>query len=155
MELPHKVCPECRVEYVHEAVECSDCGVALVAPEALGSAGSGLPEASELAMLRAERGGWIQRLADALHAEGIPHRIQSAPAPAGAGGAPVFAVFVRTEDLLRAREVDAAVLHAQLPELGELGAEPTSEEHCPACGHELASDAAECPDCGLSFGEPA
>ncbi len=154
MELPSKVCPECRVEYVPTALECSDCRVPLVDPAALPEAAeAGLPAASELTPIRVENGRWIQALATRLAEDGIAHRVEAAAAAPGRHSDPLFALFVRPEDEAPARAVDAEVLRREIPELAELrGADAErSEDACPACGSAVRADAAECPDCGLNF----
>ena len=154
MELPSKVCPACRVEYVPSALECSDCRVALVDPAALPDpAEAGLSAASDLTPIRVENGRWIQALAACLDEAGIAHRVEAAAAPPGRHSGPLFALFVRPEDEAPARAVDAEVLRRELPELAELrGADvERGEDACPACGSAVRADAPECPDCGLNF----
>lgn len=158
MDLPPKICPECRVEYVHTAVECSDCHVPLVAADALPEAADDrLADLEQLTPIRVESGSWISRLAVRLREEGIAHRVDPAPARRGAHSGPLFALFVRSEDAEAARAVDAEVLRSELPELPDLPGTPSapaSDEACPACGCQAPPDVSECPDCGLNF-EPA
>ncbi len=154
MELPSKICPECRVEYVHTALECSDCHVALVVPEELPARDDRLADLRELTPIRVESGSWISRLAERLREERIPHRVEAAEAPTGRHSGPQYALFVRAEDAEAARAVDTEVLRRELPELSELPDAPAtvdSEEACPACGSAVSPDEAECPDCGLNF----
>lgn len=157
VDLPPKVCPSCRVEYLHTAETCSDCGVDLVlqgeAPEA--PAGE-LPPAEELVMIRAETATWIEGLGRRLEAAEIPFRIEVVPQPASRARGQAFALFVLPEDEERARQIDAKHLRTQLPDLpdAEEGAVPGTgdgEEACPACGTGLPTDASECPECGLCF----
>ena len=55
--------------------------------------------------------------------------------------------------MARAREIDARIEREQIPDVpGDVAAEEGAEG-CPACGHALAPDAEECPDCGLYLGE--
>jgi hypothetical protein len=155
-----KRCPECGEEFVHTAVTCSDCDVPLrLASELAGPAGDGLPPTPDLVLLRAEGPAWIDALAEALGAEGIPSRVQIIDPErhgirSGVRGS-ACGIFVREADVAAARAVDARVHREQVPDLGAAEAHEASAgegEGCPACGHELAPDASECPDCGLVFG---
>ena len=62
------------------------------------------------------------------------------------------AIFVPAEHLERARAVEADLLARTLPDLPE-GYDPNSSVggECPACGHPLPMEAAECADCGLAI----
>ncbi len=166
VELPPKVCPSCRVEYLHTAEVCSDCGVTLVAPEEVpDTPPDAMPPASELVVIRAETASWIDGLGERFEEAGIPHRIELVPQPAWRGR--VCAILVRPEDEERAREVDAVYLRAQLPDLadvepqegeedegedgGGIGPLAEADDACPGCGTTLGADASECPECGLCF----
>lgn len=157
LELPPKVCPSCRVEYLHTAETCSDCGVDLVLEGQLVEAPSSeLPPTEELVLIRAETATWIDGLGRRFEEAGIPYRIEVVAHPASRARGQTFAMLVLPEDEERAREIDGRHLHTQLPDLAELGdggaAEAGAEEEaCPACGTGLAPDASECPECGLCF----
>jgi len=154
-----KRCPECGEEFVHTAQVCSDCGVPLRLAVELADpgsdAGSGLPPAEELVLIRAEGPAWIEMLAERMRAAGVPSRVEIIDparfgARSGTGGA-ACGLFVREADLAEARRIDAQVQREQIPDLaGEEDAE--GSEGCPACGAALAAEAGECPDCGLFLG---
>jgi len=153
-----KRCPECGEEFLHTAERCSDCGVPLRLASELEAAGgvAGLPAASELILIRAEGPAWVDVLATALRAEGIPSRVEIIDperhgARSGLSGT-ACGLFVREADLARAREIDAQVEREQIPDLPAAGTAEEAAGGCPACGHPVASTDPECPDCGLFLG---
>jgi hypothetical protein len=151
-------CPRCREEYVATAITCVDCGVALVSEGELGEAPvTELPASDALVQVRVENPVWIRALAERLAEEGIPSRVElldSDSLAARRHGAPC-SLWVRPEDAERARQVDAALRRSQLPDLPEdASPEWRDAEGCPACGSALEPEAAECSECGLSFGAP-
>lgn len=178
MPLEPKVCPECRAEFVHTALACSDCGAALVLASEIqrGLGGAGLSMPDDRVLLRAEGPAWIEALGERLEDAGIPCWTELIDPERAPGRAGACALHVRESDVARAREIDAALEHEQIPDLADLGyrAEPlaspvsrpagagldptpveAADEACPACGAGLGAlgdDAQECPDCGLFFG---
>jgi hypothetical protein len=160
---PHyKHCPECRTEYLLTAARCADCDVDLVDGATLAAQQAEItafPPASELACVRVAPIPWIQALSEALQQGGVRHRVEPARAedvPDGPrddvfGGAQLFGLYVRPEHEAPARELDAAIAAQILPEEAPL-VEEGDVESCPACAAGLATDATECPDCGLEFG---
>jgi len=155
-----KRCPECGEDFLHTAQTCSDCGVPLrLASEIESGAadGSGLPPASELVLIRAEGPAWVEGLADRLAAAEIPARVEIIDPErhgirSGVRGS-ACGLFVRPEDEARARAIDAEVEREQIPDLdGTEASEAGDGDACPACGHTVAPDDAECPDCGLHLG---
>jgi ssDNA-binding Zn-finger/Zn-ribbon topoisomerase 1 len=151
-------CPECEGEFVATALACPDCGVALVTAAALEQREvESLPPASELVCVRAASVGWAQALSGLLAEEGIPHRIEAASEDGEEvsrrpGVTLPYGVYVRAQDVEKAREIDTAFMKSQIPDLPddhELAA--PDAEGCPACGETLAPDASECPECGLAL----
>ncbi len=155
MALPPKLCPECGEEYVHSAVHCVHCEVALVHAEELAPAASGpeLPPAAELTPIRMAAADWALALSERLVEEGIPHRVEAvAEAQRGARGGR-YVVYVRPEHAARARALDAEQLTREIPDLPEDWQAAAPEgEGCPACGAAVAESDSECPDCGLALG---
>ena len=161
MALPPKVCPECREEYLHSAVSCVHCDVALVLPDDLENAPeSSLPPTSELHCLRACQSGWAVGLSDRLREAGIPHRVeQVASNPANRTQA--YAVWIQPADLERARPIDEACAADQVPDFPEgydddyreAEAHGDGDQACPACGERVAPEHTECGSCGLFLGE--
>jgi hypothetical protein len=160
-----KICPRCGEEYVPTTERCIDCGLPLVlegdapgtaAPAPLAEERGTELDPADLVLVREAEIAWARRLAAALEAAGVPCRAAPIAAPgSGAQGAwsGRWGVYVRRDDAGVAAEVDAARLREEIPDLGgeaaHGGAAP--ESACPGCGHELASDAEECPECGLAF----
>lgn len=156
MALPPKICPDCGEEYVHSAVTCVHCEVALVhAEEAHSAPSQELPPASELSPIRIASSGWALALSELLVEAGIPHRVEvvseDAAGRRGSGPGP-YGVYVRSEDAERARTLDTRHLEREIPDLPEGWEGSPAGEDCPACGASVADDAAECPDCGLALG---
>lgn len=155
MALPPKVCPECGEEYVHSMVTCVDCEVELVHSDALGDEpASELPPVAELTSIRVASAGWAVALSELLVEAGIPHRVELVSADGGASGP--YGVYVRAENVERARAIDAELIDREIPDLPEgwEAAATAGGEGCPACGSEVGADAVECPDCGLALGAP-
>ena len=155
------VCPRCEAEYLATAIECTDCGVALVHPEQLASAEvEALPPVSELACIRAASVAWTRALSERLSEVGIPHRVEAISESADDDDSvrrrPNFrlpcGVYVRPEDVERAAEVDADFMRSQIPDLPdghEISGGSEDAETCPACDERVSIDARECPSCGL------
>jgi hypothetical protein len=159
---PFKVCPECRVEYRPEAEVCADCRVPLVPAEALPPEEEleGFPPAAQLECVRVAPLAWMEALARGLQERGVTLRVERAlaeDAPEGQRAdvfgdvAQLFGLYVRSEDLALARELDASIASQLVPDEAE-ALEEGEVEACPACGAALPADGLECADCGLSFG---
>jgi len=160
MALPPKVCPRCGEEYLHTAVECVHCEVALVLPDQLGEVPvDSLPPPSELRRLRAAGAAWVVALSEQLTEREIPHRVEplnEAESDAQGGGAGPYGVYVREDDFEAARVVDLAYLKREMPDLDESQLEEgfagADDGACPACGDPIVPDADECGGCGLALG---
>jgi hypothetical protein len=153
-------CPECGEEYLATALECADCGVALgglAATRAAAPASADeLPAISELVCVRAAALAIAQSLSQHLSEAGISHRIEAVHDDNEDGslrrpGANLpYGVYVRERDTEAAMAVDRAFMRTIIPDLPEEQA-AGPEGGCPACGTPVASDARECPDCGLAL----
>jgi hypothetical protein len=160
MTLPPKLCPRCGEEYLHTALECVHCEVALVHPDQAGQVSAyELPPPSELRRIRAAGAGWVVSLSERLAEREIPHRVEpldEAEADAQGGGAGPYGVYVREEDFEAAKAIDTAYLKREMPDLDESQLEEAlaggDDDACPACGDPVAPDAAECAGCGLALG---
>ena len=157
------VCPRCEGEYLATAIECSDCGVALVHPDELvAHETETLPPVSELTCIRAASVGWTRALSGHLSEAGIPHRIEALRGE-DEGDESVqrrpnyrlpYGVYVRSEEAERALEVDASFMPSQIPDLPdehESSGGVEDVETCPACGERVNIDTSECPSCGLAL----
>jgi predicted RNA-binding Zn-ribbon protein involved in translation (DUF1610 family) len=150
-----RACPECGEEFRPEIVRCSDCGAMLEDRWEGEEAGTSVPSApvpppeeapgTYVVIYASDRAADLEPVAARLGGAGLPFRVKAA-----AGS---FVLLAREEDRERLTTC-----------LGDLLGEPTgssaheggSAEHhrCPACDHELAANAAECPECGLVVGGP-
>jgi hypothetical protein len=156
------VCPQCEAEYLASAIECVECGVALVHPEQLATAEvEELPPASELTCIRAASVAWTRALSERLSDAGIPHRVEAMREGAdddddSVRKRPNFrlpcGVYVRPGDSERAARIDADFMRSQIPDLPEgheISGGGEDAEACPACGERVSFDTTECPSCGL------
>jgi hypothetical protein len=151
-------CPQCRDEYLSTASVCAECGVPLVAENALADhAEAELPSVSELVCVRASSVGWAQALSARLAAAGISHRIEVTEDDSEDGSVRrpgvklPFGVYVRAEDEEAAAAIDAEFTQSQIPDLPEGHAPTEDPESCPACGSGTQAGSSECPDCGLAL----
>jgi len=158
----YRVCPDCREEHTRAATHCADCGVALVAPDEITTIEEELfelPPASELECVRVAPLAWVRALSQGLERAGTAHRVEIASendAPEGQDasvfdGAQLFGLYVRSEDVSAACELDASIVPQILPDEAPPLADG-EEESCPACGTPLAVDDLECGECGLRLG---
>ncbi len=157
-DFDYQICPSCKGEFTLVVDRCSECDVDLVAPDSAMGDPDHFPPASELTCVRVAPAQWIEAVSEGLEQRDIPHRVEPvAPGdiPEGVevvGTGELVGLFVADDGLAAAREIDQAIAAQVLP---EQHAEPLPQgeaESCPACGEELAADAAECPECGLAFG---
>lgn len=157
-----KVCPECRVEYRLSAEVCADCRVPLVHAEALAAEESieDFPPADQLACVRVAPRAWIEALSMGLQQQGVTLRVERARAEDAPDGQradifgdveQLFGLYVRSEKLALAQELDASIAALLVPE-DSAPLEEGEVDACPACGDALSADALECPGCGLGFG---
>jgi hypothetical protein len=144
------------------ATRCADCDVDLVHGDTLAAndaAVEAFPPASELECVRVAPIAWIHALSEALQQQGVAHRVESASSedapedqrPDVFGAAALFGLYLQSEHLAEARELDGSIAARLLPEEAPSLAEGEVDA-CPACGSALAADAVACPDCGLEFG---
>lgn len=99
-----RVCPDCGAEFHAHVAACSDCGTALVAPDAL--APRHLVFHDDLVPVSYADGPMARRYADALDGAGIPSCAQWI---AYEDGGEEHLLFVRPEDAAEARRVADAI----------------------------------------------
>jgi len=161
MNLPPKICPRCGEEYVHTVEICVECRVPLGLDAPAGAPAFVMPPVEELVALRNAEVPWVEGLAQALAAAGIPSRVElprreDDTVQSRGMGAIRCTIFIRREDGPEATRIDAEFARTQVPDLPDADAGEWGEsDSCPGCGTVLASDAVECPECGLTFGPPA
>jgi hypothetical protein len=157
MQPAPKLCPECGEEYVHTVLRCPDCDVALGADGPAPAAAFELPDAEQLVLLRNAEVPWIDGLAHALAEAGIPSRVElprvedTKSVQSRGMGNVRCTIYVRSEDAPEAARIDAEFARTQVPDLPDDAEQHAESDGCPGCGTTVASDATECPECGLAF----
>jgi len=152
------VCPKCKVGFSPDTTICPICKTPLVFEgkfeDELEDKPSEAPEPiildddiSSLKGLRAADVEWIHHLQDKLAEAGIPHCIeQSDPRRM------LFTVYVRPEDLPRAKDIDEKVFAEEVPDgEGMPHVEDLDFSYCPACGNQLGENDLKCSSCGLNL----
>jgi len=159
--MPHYdsvVCPKCKVGFAPDTAICPICKVPLVSEgefeDEFEDESGELPEPilldddiSSLKKLRTADVNWIHHLQDKLAEVGIPHCIeQSAPRRM------LFSLYVRPEDLPRAKDMDEKVFAEEVPDgEGMPNVEGLDFSFCPACGNRLGENDLKCSSCGLNL----
>jgi len=148
------VCPKCKVGFAPDTGICPICKIPLVSEDGFEDEPGETPEPiildddiSSLKELRTADVGWIHHLQDKLAEAGIPHCIeQSRPRRMS------FSVYVRPEDLPRAKDIDEKVFAEEVPDgEGMPHAEDLDFSSCPACGNRLGENDLKCSSCGLDL----
>ena len=148
------VCPKCKVGFAPGIEVCPFCNIPLDSEEESEDEPGEIPEPiildddiSSLKELRRADVDWIHHLQDKLAEAGIPHCIeQSAPRRM------LFSVYVRPEDLPRAKEIDEKVFAVEVPDSeGMPHAEDLDFSSCPGCGNRLGENDLKCSSCGLDL----
>ena len=155
------VCPRCKVGFAPDTVLCPICKIPLASEEELEDESEDEVEetpapvilADDLSSLEKLRTGatdWIHHLQDKLAEAGIPHRIELSE-----HRLTVCSVYVRPEDLPRAKDIDDKVFAQEVPDAEGI---PRAEEldfwSCPGCGSRLGEKDLECSSCGLVLFPP-
>jgi RNA polymerase subunit RPABC4/transcription elongation factor Spt4 len=152
------VCPKCKVGFAPDTAICPICKIPLVSEEESEDEFEDEPgetpepiilddDISSLKELRTADVDWIHHLQDKLAEAGIPHCIeQSAPRRM------LFSVYVRPEDLSRAKDIDEKVFAEEVPDgEGMPDVEDLDFSSCPGCGNRLEENDLKCGSCGLDL----
>jgi hypothetical protein len=148
------VCSKCKVGFAPGTETCPICKIPLVSEDEFEDEPGETPEPiildddiSSLKELRTADVDWIHHLQDKLAEAGIPHCIeQSAPRRM------LFSLYVRPEDLDRAKDIDEKVFAVEVPDgEGMPHAEDLDFSSCPACGNRLEENDLKCSSCGLDL----
>ncbi len=148
------VCPKCKVGFAPDTEVCPICKIPLVSEDEFEEEPGETPkpiilddDVSSLKKLRSADVNWIHHLQGELAEAGIPHCIeQSAPRRM------LFSVYVRPEDLLRAKDIDEKVFAEEVPDSGEMpDVEDLDFSSCPGCGNRLGENDLKCSSCGLDL----
>ncbi len=150
-DLYEVVCPNCKIGFAPNTRICPICNIPLISKIHEQRAGSEpiiVKDAlSSLQKLRTEGVNWIHHLQERLAEAGIPYRTELSDSRRR-----LFSVYVRSEDVVRAREVDDEVFQDEVPE--SEGIPPVQDidfSVCPGCGKELAEYELKCSSCGLDL----
>jgi len=147
-------CPKCKVGFAPGIVVCPFCNIPLTSERDVEDEPSEIPEPvilgddlSSLKELRTAGVGWIHHLQDKLAEAGIPHRIEQSHPPRM-----LFSVYVRPEDLPRAKDIDEKVFAVEVPDSeGMPHIEDLDFSSCPGCGNRLGENDLKCSSCGLDL----
>ena len=150
------VCPRCKVGFSPDTAVCPVCHIPLVPEEPLEDGSEdqleGPPVAliltddlSSLKELRTADPEWIYHLQEKLVEAEIPHRIE-----ASGRRLKRCTVYVRQEDLVKAKEIDDKIFEQEVPD-GEGMSRPEELDFwtCPGCGYRLGENDLKCSSCGL------
>jgi RNA polymerase subunit RPABC4/transcription elongation factor Spt4 len=145
-------CPKCKAGFSPDTAVCPICKVPLTSEDDFEDEPDETPEPviiddelSSLKELRTAGVDWIHHLQDKLAEAAIPHRIEQSHPPRM-----VFSVYVRPEDLPRAKDIDDKVFAAEVPDSeGMPHVEDLDFSSCPACGNRLGEKDLKCSSCGL------
>ena len=146
------VCPKCKVGFAPDTAICPICKIPLVSEDEFEDESGETPEPvildddlSSLKELRTADVGWIHHLQDKLAEAGVPHRIEQSDPPSM-----LFSVYVRPDDLPRAKDIDEKVFAIEVPEgEGMPHVEDLDFSSCPGCGNRLGEEDLKCSSCGL------
>ena len=148
------VCPKCKVGFAPDTAICPICKIPLTSEHEFGDELGETPEPvildddlSSLKELRTAGVDWVHHLQDKLAEAGIPHRIEQFDPPSI-----LFSVYVRPEDLPRAKDIDENVFAVEVPDSeGMPPVEDLDFSSCPGCGNRLGENDLKCDSCGLDL----
>lgn len=150
-----KICPDCETEYFAHIEKCADCGTDLLTPEHNLKLQNERQQCKDKALenpVIARKGDlkWMDELSNVLIDSAIPCIVTS---DAGCnksccGGS--YHLLVSAENGERAKE-RIEEYYAEIDPEVKASNEMISQGKCPACGHYVGPDAAECSDCGLTL----
>ena len=147
-------CPKCNVGFAPDTAVCPICKVPLTSQDEYEDDVDETPEPviiddelSSLKELRTAGVDWIHHLQDKLAEAGIPHRIEQSHPPRM-----LFSIYVRPEDLPRAKDSDEKVFALEVPDSeGMPHLEDLDFSSCPGCGNRLGENDLTCSSCGLDL----
>ena len=152
------VCPKCKIGFAPDTGICPICKIPFVSEgefeDELENEPGEAPEPiilnddiSSLKELRSADVDWIHHLQDKLAEARIPHCVEpSDPLRM------LFSVYVRPEDLARAKDIDEKVFGEEVPDGERMPhMEDLDFSHCPACGNRLGDNDLKCSSCGLNL----
>ena len=163
-------CPRCGIDYRSDIIYCSDCGGELETrqeetdrrfdppPSANHPIPTpDIPPGEYRSIYYNYDIAHLRPLAEALSQRGVPFRIDiTSIERTGTWSASRFDLCIRDQDRRAAGEELARLPHMGVPaesfESVDRDFDPDRGYHrCPACGTDIPSHRAECPDCGLTL----
>jgi hypothetical protein len=155
-DLDSVVCPRCKIGCSPDTALCPICNIPLVSEDRFEDEPEDEYEETPVAViltddllslkeLRAANPEWIYHLQEKLAEAGIPHRIEISKHRLTR-----CTVYVRQEDLVKAKEIDDKVFAQEVPD-GERMSRPEDLDFwtCPGCGNRLGEKDLKCSSCGL------
>ena len=147
-------CPKCNVGFAPDTAVCPICKIPFTFQDEYEDDLDETHEPviidddlSSLKELRTAGVDWIHHLQDKLAEAGTPHRIQQSHPPRM-----LFSVYVRAEDLSRAKDIDKKVFAVEVPDSeGMPPVEDLDFSSCPGCGNRLGENDLKCSSCGLDL----
>ena len=149
------ICPQCNIGFAPDTARCPICKGYLVPKDEYKAAPDPIilnDDLSSLAKLRTDGVDWITHLQAKLAEAGIPHLTVPSDPPRIRLS---FSIYVRPEDLARAKAIDDKVFAKEVPESeGMRRVEELDFWSCPACGNRLGEKDLTCDSCGLALSPP-
>jgi RNA polymerase subunit RPABC4/transcription elongation factor Spt4 len=149
------ICPQCNVGFAPDTARCPICKGFLVPKDEYKATPDPIvlhDDLSSLVKLRTDGVDWITHLQDKLAEASIPHRTVPSDPPRIRMS---FSIYVRPEDLPRAKAIDDEVFAKEVPESeGMHHVEDLDFWSCPACGNRLGEKDLTCSSCGLALSAP-
>jgi RNA polymerase subunit RPABC4/transcription elongation factor Spt4 len=149
------ICPHCNIGFAPDTARCPICKGFLVPKDEYKATPDPIvldDDLSSLARLRTDGVDWITHLQAKLAETGIPHRTVPSDPPRIRLS---FSIYVRPEDLARAKAIDDKVFAKEVPEsAGMRSVEDLDFWSCPACGNRLGEKDLTCGSCGLALSPP-
>jgi len=150
-----KICPDCAAEYFPHIEKCADCGTDLRTPEDNLKCQNERQQCKDKALenpvtVREGDLKWMDELFNVLIDSAIPCIVTSNAGCKKSYCGSTYQLLVSAEDGERAKERIEKYYAEIDPEL-KAANDMISQGKCPACGHSVGPDAAECPDCRLTL----
>jgi hypothetical protein len=142
------VCPQCKLGFAPGTTLCPVCKVGLLSGDEPNE--TPLPvilqdDLSYLEELRTAAAEWTRHLQDKLAQAGILYRTEVSDRRRR-----LFSIYVRPDDLARAKDIDQEVFTMEVPGSGQMRpVEDLDFSSCPGCGSRLGERDRECAGCGL------
>ncbi len=152
-------CPECQAEYRDGFTRCYSCDVDLVdrLSDPFDTSDENVRRALEGKELVPVTRGYldvVKETRELLAGSRIASLIvDSDEAPVHPGAPKQVLLVVGKDDIQAAAHVLGDTFQGMLDEEGLSGERNLNYQQCPACGHEVAEDREECPECGLFIGK--